>query len=139
MSTDQFTTKYNGQFIDVDGKYGAQCVDLMRKYLVDVLGLNAYVIPPTDYAKNIFNNFPNKGTDKFTKVFNSANNYPRKGDIVFWGFYPFITGFAGHVAICTWADSMHLVAFSQNYPTGSASVLRNFNYKGVMGWLSPKI
>jgi hypothetical protein len=135
MTLDAFITKYSGKFVDYDGKYGFQCVDLMRQYLVDVLGINGYALPGVSYAKQLFQNFkPNK---YFTKIKNLPTNAPKKGDIVVWNTYPFITGWAGHVGVCTSANTISLIVFNQNYPTGSPCSLRKFNYKGVLGWLSP--
>lgn len=145
MTYRQFTTKYNGRFVDFDKHYGAQCVDLMRQYLVDVCGVSGYTIPPTDYAKNIFKNFPDKGTAQFEKIYNSPTNTPKQGDIIFWGYYPTVTGIAGHVAIVEAADLYYVYTFGQNYPTGNPSIFRKFGssptfhgYRGVLGWLRRK-
>lgn len=138
MKLDQFVTKYNGRYIDYDHKYFAQCVDLMRQYCVDVLGIDGYTLPPTDYAKNIFKRFPLLGTDKFTKILNTPNNSPMKGDIIFWDWKWPVTGYAGHVAIVTGADVNRFIAFTQNYPTRSTCRYYNYNYRGVLGWLRPR-
>ena len=58
MTFDNFITKYNGKFIDFDGYYGYQCVDLARQYIKDVLGYAPYTaMPSAANAKTIFNNF----------------------------------------------------------------------------------
>lgn len=135
MKLQDFIDKNNGKYVDWDKKYGPQCVDLMRQYCVDVLGIDAYTLPPTDYAKNIFKRFPLTGTEKFTKIKNTPNNFPMKGDIIFWDWKWPVTGIAGHVAIVTGADVNRFIAFSQNYPTKSTCRYYNYNYKGVLGWL----
>jgi len=139
MTLDQFITKYNGRYLDFDGKYGYQCVDLIRAYLKEVLNIDAYTLPPVTYAKQLFTNFPNAGTNRFTKVFNKPTNAPRRGDIVVWGTYLGVTGWAGHVAICSGASMMNLITFDQNYPKGSFCKYVNHSYKGILGWLSPKV
>ena len=138
MIFDQFTTKYNGKFIDFDGKWGFQCVDEIRQYLKEVLGLDGYTLPPVTYAKQLFTNFPNTGTKDFFKVFNSPTNAPPKGAIVIWGTYPFVTGIAGHVALCSASTSMSLITFDQNYGNPKSCHFVQHSYKGVLGWLTPK-
>jgi hypothetical protein len=42
MKFQEFVDKNNGKYIDYDGNYGCQCVDLLRQYLVDVVGISGY-------------------------------------------------------------------------------------------------
>lgn len=144
MTYQDFIWKWNGKYVDYDGALGNQCVDLMRQYCKDVFKVDGYVaIPPRGTAKSIFANF--KDNQYFKKVLNGPNNTPKKGDIVFWGTYPMITGWAGHVAIVDNADLYSLIVFQQNYPTGAPCQFKKFGtskilhgYRGVLGWLSPK-
>ena len=138
MLPNNFFNKYNGKYIDFDGHWGCQCVDLMRQYWFEALKISGYTIPPVTYAKEIFTRFPNIGTKNFRKVFNGPINAPKMGDIVIWGYYPTVTGWAGHVAICNTADSMNLITFDQNYGTPKTCRFVKHSYKGVLGWLSPK-
>jgi cell wall-associated NlpC family hydrolase len=115
-------------------------MDLFWAYLQEVLNID-----PTPYrgwgsAKNCYNNFYRiKDASKyFNKIKNSPNNQPKKGDIVFWGTYPFVTGLAGHVAMYEGGNLYSLIGFEQNYPTKSPCRFVKHSYKGVMGWLSPK-
>lgn len=135
MTYNQFTKKYLGRYVDYDGSFGAQCVDLMRQYSKEVHEFAPYIaIPTRGNAKDIFRNF--RTNKYYTKILNAPTNMPKQGDIVFWGTYPFITGFAGHVAIVESADVRNLVVYQQNYPTGRPCNFRKFDYRGVMGWLS---
>lgn len=141
MTTDQFFTKYNGRYIDYDGKFGNQCVDEMRQYIKDVLGYDGYIIPAVNYAKNIFYNFPDGGTKQFTKIYNGPTNYPLKGDIIFFKtsiLPPWLYGWAGHVEIVSSADGMNMVNFAQNWPTGSPCHFQPRKYKDCLGWLHPR-
>ena len=61
----------NGKFIDVDGNHKFWCVDLMRAYLRDYLGLSPWYMKPVMYAKDIFYNFPNNDK-KFKKIVNMS-------------------------------------------------------------------
>ena len=136
VTLERFIEKNIGRYVDYDKHWGFQCMDLMREYIIDCLGLTPYqVIPPVNYAKNAFYNYKGK---EFTKIKNARYNFPKKGDIIFWGTYPFVTGIAGHVAIVVSADVNNIVVFNQNYPTGSPCLIRRFNYRGIIGWLSPK-
>ena len=136
MTLNLFIDKYNGKFLDFDGKYGYQCVDLIRAYLKEVLGLSPYVIPSVDYAKNIFYNF--KPNDYFSKVVNTPTGVPKKGDIVVWKWWWPVTGYAGHTAIYSDGNTSRFISFDQNYPTHQPCKFVNHSYSGVLGWLSPK-
>lgn len=52
---DAFVTKYNGKYIDYDGMYGAQCVDLFNFYNRDVMGAGFMSV---SYAYQLYANFP---------------------------------------------------------------------------------
>lgn len=143
MNYTSFINKWNGKYVDYDGMYNAQCTDLMRQYCKDVFNVNGYVaIPSRGYAKDIFKNF--KDNQYFKKVLNGPLNTPKKGDIIFWGTYPTITGIAGHVAIVDSADLYSIIVFHQNYPTNSPCTFKKFGtskifhgYRGILGWLTP--
>ena len=130
-----FVNKYNGKYVDWDKNFGPQCVDLMRFYLDEVVGISGLAIPPAPYAKNMFQRFPTLGDANFTKIVNTKNNVPNKGDIIFWGTYPWITGVAGHVAIYCDGNVNKFISFDQNYGPPNFCKYVNHNYKGVMGWL----
>ena len=56
MTLQNFFNKYNCRYLDYDGAFGNQCVDVMRAYVKEVYGLNPYLtILPRGNAKNIFN------------------------------------------------------------------------------------
>ena len=139
-----FIWKWNMKYVDYDKKFGFQCTDLMRQYCKDVFGVDGYkAIPSTGAAKNIFYNF--KNNQYFKKVLNSPSNIPKKGDIIFWKFYPIITGWNGHVAIFDHGDLYTIIAFGQNYPTGQPCKFIKYGssklfhgYRGVLGWLTPR-
>ena len=146
----EFVTKHNGKYEDYDGKFGFQCVDLIRFYIREVLGWEPYlVLPGGETAKSIFLNFPavgnnTVGNNYFNKVLNGPFNYPEKGDLVFWG-YPLglywngiVPKWAGHTAINSVANPKTLVTFDQNFDKPNFCRYVNHNYKGCLGWLHPK-
>lgn len=137
----QFKQKYLNTFVDFDGHFGAQCVDLMRKFIVEVLALNSYVLPAQPYAKDIFYKFETFPDAKkyFTKIVNSPSNVPKQGDLIFWkAWVPGVTGIAGHVAIFDNGNVNNFVSLDQNWPTGTACHLQSHSYRGVIGWLHKK-
>jgi cell wall-associated NlpC family hydrolase len=138
ITLDQFANKYNGKYVDWDQQYGPQCVDLMRFYLKEVLGYPSESIPSAITAKKIFLNF--SSNNYFTKIVSPYGDpqMPKKGDIVFWGFWLGVTGLAGHVAICIGAGEYQFISFDQNYGKPNFCRFTNHSYKGVMGWLTPK-
>lgn len=148
MTFEDFYFKWNGKPLEFnhDGIEN-QCMDLFYQYLQDVIGIDPKPFQGWGSAKNCYNNFDNiKGASKiFTKIKNDPNNVPKRGDVVFWGTYPGVTGFAGHVGIFYQGDLYTVWSFDQNYPTGSpcAFVKHGTNkvfhgYRGVMGWLHKK-
>ena len=137
MNPDQFFTKYNGKYIDYDKVWGFQCTDEMRQYIKEVDNFAPYTaVPVSGNAKDIFKNFVSN--KYYSKILNSPTNAPQKGDLVFWGFYPLVTGWAGHVAVCSVANGMNMVTFDQNYGNPKFCKFVAHSYKGVMGWLHKK-
>lgn len=135
LTFQQFLDKWNGQYCEYsDPANRYQCQDLMRQYVQDVLGLPQSALPGALYAKDVFNNY--KGT-AFRKVYNNPLNFPPNGALVFWKYYPFVVGWAGHVGINVGdgASIYNFISFDQNYPTRTACHRQLHSYKGVMGWL----
>ena len=90
MTLTQFIKKYLGTKVDFDGKFGAQCVDLFRQYVQEVLELPQ--TPAVEGAKDIIDK---PGSLRVTP--DSALADYSKGDILIWGSSP--TNKYGHVAI----------------------------------------
>lgn len=137
MNLQAFIDWQNGDYCDFDKNKRYWCVDLMRTYIQEVLNMSGWIIPATDYAKNIFKRFPDCGTQEFIKIYNQKDNYPKAGDIVIWGWKWPTTGYAGHVAICTGGDVNQFISLDQNYPTGKPCRYTTHTYRGVLGWLRP--
>jgi hypothetical protein len=116
-----------GRFIDVDGAYGAQCMDLINDYLVRVAGVPRVGGNAIDLPRN--------RPQGFTWIPNTPTNMPSWGDVIVWGSNVTVgTGPYGHTAVCVLADSMHLLSMDQNWPTGHATQLVYHGYAGVIGW-----
>lgn len=137
MNYFEFVYKWNGKQVDMDNfpvgdKY--QCVDLMRRYFVDVLGLEAYVLPGVGNggAKDIYYRTPSNHP-KFQKINNLPWNVPKQGDIIFWK-----SGVSGHVAIYNTGNVWKFNSFDQNWNGVKRCALVDHNYSGVIGWLRPR-
>lgn len=135
ISFDDFIKKYTNVGVDTDGAFGGQCMDLMHKYCQEVLGLADLSILAQSNAKSVWTNFPNvKGHELFTQIPNTPIGVPLKGDIMLYDFNP-----DGHVDMFIQGDVNSFRSFSQNFPTGSKSIVVNHpNYNGVYGWLRIK-
>lgn len=90
MNLTAFINKYLGTKVDFDGKFGAQCVDLYRRYCADVLEVPQ--TPGVTGAKDIIKN---PGVLSVTTE-NALADYTR-GDVLIWGATK--ANKYGHVAI----------------------------------------
>ena len=130
---DRFFNANNGKYLDYDGRYGAQCVDLIREYLKQVLGIDGYTLPPVDGAKEFYTKF---NTHDLFEIFpNDPFAIPKKGDIMVWKWYWFITGWRGHVSLFHEGGLMNFISFDQNYKKGTPCHFQKHSYRGVLGWL----
>jgi hypothetical protein len=133
MTFDAFITKYTGVGVDTDNypsdnKY--QCMDLMHKYVEEVLGFTEKSLLGAPTASQAYTNFT--ATKYFQKIDNSLFNVPQKGDIMFYGTK---IGPSGHVCIVYSANVLNFKSFDQNWPAGSLPHIQDHNYVGVLGWL----
>jgi surface antigen len=122
----RFFNKYNGVAIDADGAFGAQCVDLTRRYATEVFGAPGIMGNGRDW----FVSGANSGF--FRQV--SASAQPQVGDIACWG--PAMGGGYGHVAIVMSEDwgNGSVRCMSQNPgPARMMTITRN----GLQGYLRP--
>ena len=90
MTLTEFIRTYLGKKVDFDRQFGAQCVDLYRRYCADVLGVPQS--PAVESAKDII---AKPGALKVTTE-NALADYTR-GDVLIWGATK--TNRYGHVAI----------------------------------------
>ena len=139
-TTQSFIRLNDGEFMDFDNSYGAQCVDLFNYYKQQVIGGGWVGTPSTGGAAYLWNDFAGDAGDYFDKIANTPEGVPQYGDVMIWrANEPGVTGPAGHVGIFTSGDTNSFVVFNQNYPNNSPSHFQAFpNYAGVIGWLRPK-
>jgi len=131
MTYSEFKAKWLGKPINYDNAYGAQCVDVYRMYVKEVL--NIPQSPPIAGAKNIWDTYL---SEYFERISNTPDGVPEQGCIAIWNVGEF-----GHVGIVDSADKQYLTCFEQNWTemngTG-VSELRRHTYANVLGWLKPK-
>lgn len=131
MNYQEFINEYSGKSFDYDGVSGVQCVDLIKMYLNKVFG-----IKPGAWgnAKDYFENFTNLPLKNyFTRIANTPDLIPQKGDIVIWG-----TGLGnkyGHIAIAT-GEGTTSKFYSYDLNWGGKTVRKVLhNYGGFLGVL----
>ena len=129
MTFEDFIKKYDGKKIDYDGFYGAQCMDLYRQYVKEVLVFPQS--PGVEGAKDVWNTYLK---NKYTRVVNTDEGVPDKGDIVIWGSG---AGTYGHIAIFIEGTTGSFKSFDQNWPVGSPCHIQGHYYSNVLGWLKP--
>lgn len=127
----------NGQSLDFDGRYGAQCFDYFNYYYQFLTGRNPY---SDGYAVEGAKDIWNVPTDLFTKIPNdpyAADQLPQTGDILIyngsWG------GGYGHVEMVLSADQNGVNVSAQNSKGPYvAEEFRPWNrvVGGLIGWLS---
>lgn len=133
-SAASFIQQNTNKWIDMDGYYGAQCVDLFSKYTQSFVG-GRHI--PVGWAPEIFNSFD-------TSVYNrygAAQTPGRMGDVAVFrrgGSTPL-----GHVSIVVGDNGNGtLRVLSSNYGTGPSgsmnSTIHNISKSSLMGYLRPK-
>ena len=133
----EFINKYNGKGTDWDGRYGVQCVDLAKVYLKEVFNITAGYWGD---AHAYFDNFSSHKelTSAFTRITNTADFVPKKGDIVIWSSK--LNGGPGHIAIASGqGDKKYFYSYDQNW-TGNHDKCKlvKHTYNCVLGVLRPK-
>ena len=138
MFFEQFITKYCGKKVDYDGVFGAQCVDLFRKYCEDVLNIpHTGSCTTTGGAKDLYTDYSNMPLEKkfFTRL--AKNATPSYGYVAVWDSTP--TNKYGHVAvvICR-LDASSLLVFEQNGVLQDGAKLVRRDTKNLLGYLKFK-
>ena len=134
----EFIKKHVGKAMDFDGVAGSQCVDLIKYYLKEVFNINPGAWGDAHCYYDNYTNVPLL-KQHFTRIANTPDFVPRKGDIVVWS--PALSsGGWGHVAIATGeGNTKEFYSYDQNW-TGNhdACKMVKHNYNCVYGVLRPK-
>lgn len=111
MEIINFLKKYEGQKVDFDGAYGAQCVDLFRQFNKEVL--NHEHTGAVEGAKDLYLSYDNlpKMQEYYEKI--PADNLTvEKGDVAIWNKTN--SNYYGHVAIIVAEVENMLIVFEQD-------------------------
>lgn len=95
-----------GNYLDYDGHYGAQCVDFIY-YYYQYLGVGVVGGNGCDYC---WNELPNG----WSRTTNYSGYTPQPGDICVWGPYAPYCGEYGHVGIVVGGDANRINTLEQN-------------------------
>lgn len=132
MNLIDFLNKVLKTKVDFDGAYGAQCVDLFRRYHQDVIGgehTGAVV-----GARDLYNNFSDSGLPDY--YYRKSIYKVKIGDVVI--FDQTKTNPYGHVALFLgWVDTDRMLIAEQDGFKQDGVKLAVRSRDNVMGVLSP--
>ena len=138
---DAWAKAFKGKKIDADGVSGVQCVDLIKHYCRNVIGINKKYSDTWGNALEWYTKFNQKPwlTESFTKVPYIEGEKLKKGDIAVFS----TASKYGHIAVCTGkCDKKSFEAYDENYMgTHAGMTKRSFAYSGsrtLLGVLRPK-
>lgn len=86
MTFDKFIQKYNGKEIDYDGAYGVQCVDLIKQYIKDVIGIEPQAIGNAEAYWNRYNELSFLHNN-FERIKNTLTFKPEKRRYLCLGYW----------------------------------------------------
>lgn len=134
ISLTEFKKKYLGKTVGYpDGSYVGECLSLVKVYIKERYGIN----PPAsgcNGARCYWSKFPDPLGKVFTKIVNTLDFTPLKGDIIVWNENAG-KGY-GHIAICTGNNTglKYFESLDQNWGGRQAHLVRH-NYTNVYGVL----
>lgn len=131
MTARQWMKANVGKKIDMDGyppKNPYQCVDVIKKYYKEIIGIN----PQKGNAIDYWTTFP---AVHFTRIKNTPAGIPPVGSILIWSL-----GKYGHIGVVYSANVNQFETFEQNWSaTGlKPTEFKVHSYSSVLGWLIPK-
>lgn len=137
LSIQQFVEKYNGQSVDFDKKYGAQCVDLFNFYNSEVVGAPFIGTPVTGGARDLYQVDSPARAEHYKKL--PANSQLQAGDVLVYGEPNgmYVEGgrahFLGHVRMYI-GDGKFI---EQNGKISGKTIVDQDNVNGLLGILRP--
>ena len=132
----QFLDDTVGKKVDFDGQFGAQCVDLFRRYNADVCGF-----PHTgsvEGAQDLYLKYDILTKEKscYNRIGYKAGLVPDAGDVIIWresGANQY-----GHVAIVLFACTRNVVVYEQDGLAQHGAKVSVRTYDRCLGWLRRK-
>ena len=136
MTFEKWVNQNLGKSIDYDGVYGVQCVDLVKHYIKNVLG-----VKPESIGNAIEYYNKRKTSEYLTKNFkwidNTAEFIPKKGDLC---VFTSRSG-NGHISVATGeGTTSYFYSYDQNFPRAKHEpmTLVKHSYTSFLGVLRPK-
>lgn len=136
MTFDKWVKENLGKGIDYDGTYGVQCVDLVKHYIKNVLG-----VTPQSIGNAIEYYNKRKTSEYLTKNFKWIDNtpefIPKKGDLC---VFTSKSG-NGHISVATGeGTTSYFYSYDQNFPKAKHEPMTKIkhSYTSFLGVLRPK-
>jgi len=148
MTHNEFIDRYLGKPVDFDGLYGAQCVDLARMYIKEVLGVSLQPEGVTGAAE-FFTKHESRPRQKaaFDCIPYTGSVQPPQGALLVFGPDK-ENGNYGHIAVCHTTTHRNVTVYEQDGIENLKALKENRPQKGVyentrgygnlLGWLVPK-
>lgn len=133
-----FIKAHKGKAMDYDNTAGAQCVDLAKYYLKEVFDIEPGAWGDAHCYYDNFNSHKEL-VNNFTRIANTSDFVPKKGDIVVWKS-SLSSGGWGHIAIATGeGNTTYFYSYDQNW-TGKHDPCTKIkhSYSHFAGVLRPK-
>lgn len=139
ITYDQFIKNHLGKACDTDGVAGAQCVDLAVAYMDEVFGSGIKNFRFD--AHHFYDNFNSNAWLKknFTRIANTPEFVPKKGDICVWKS-SLSRGGWGHISIATGeGNTSYFYSYDQNWTGRNDPCAKiRHSYSHFAGVLRPK-
>ena len=145
MTHQEFIDKYLGKPVDFDGQYGAQCVDLARMYIREVLNISSQP-EGVNGAADFFTKHDSRPKQKamFDRVAYTGNIQPPQGALLIFGPNQ-DNGNHGHIAICHKATHQNVTVYEQDGIANLRAIKEKkpqkgmyentWRYNNILGWL----
>ena len=139
MNFNEWVNSVDGQAIDIDGNWGAQCWDLWCHYAMNVFGASMWQastdsggnVHVSGYACGIWHGFGGNLNWAFSPI--GADQPAQRGDVAIWE-YGSAVGPNSHVAIVLEDRGGNVYCLTQN---PGATRRANLSKDGILGYLRP--
>lgn len=135
ISPDEFINETDGKAYDMDGAYGVQCVDGIKKFVQDVYGESNFTCG-NDYAYGLWTNYGSNGVEKYFDRY--PFNEAKKGDWIIWNWGS-PEAEKSHVGMFYELLGDRVRTYGQNQNGIKAFNFCNISVSGILGVLRPKI
>lgn len=136
--------------LNVDGSFGAQCVDEALSWGMAVFPGHSWseLFPPVNSAKDMYEHYNPAFWDRVENDHNDPNQVPPQGAVAIFAASPeagYTSTFEnedGHCGVVDHADGQYIYLMQQDAGlNGGASMLRAraWRYTRLIGWLIPKV